>query len=236
MPTSRVIPKRLPVSPGQDSRFTIRRNSGQGGVWWVYYKPQGADPLPADQSHPALVERVNWLKETEGNQPGGSFSINEHGQVVARMNAPSGYSQNAIHVVDISAGSVFTYTTTITFQGGALDPSALPAEGNQWSGPLCGATYSFAAPGNRKPPSNNLDEVWIEINGVNVLLSSQISISSYPPVTGALAAFLGALRRQLPPGGAFRVNEHGRAFTANAKTFIGTVPLTHWFRPIPLTD
>lgn len=202
----------------------------------MYYKPQGADPIPADHAHSELVSRVNRLKEIENNEPGGSFSINEHSQVIARMNAPSGYNQNAIHVVDIADGRVFSYTTKITFQEGALDPTATPDEGDPWSGPLCGSTYKFAAPDSRKPPSHNVDEVWIEVNGANVQLSAQAGISAYPPSSGGVATFLAALRRQLPLGGRFRVNEHGRAFTADKNVFIGKVPNDHWFRPISPTD
>src|SRR3954468_11570676 len=121
MPASRVIPKRLPVCPGRDSRFTIRHNSASGGDWWVHYDPPGGTPIPADSPHPELVSLVNALKEAEGIAAGGAFSINEHSQVVARMTAPPGYQQNAIHVVDISSGAVETYTQTITFQGGAID-------------------------------------------------------------------------------------------------------------------
>lgn len=233
MPTSRVVPKRLPICPGRDSRFTIRHLNSE---WWVHYEPQGADPIPADQPHGELIDRVNRLKEIEGNQPGGSFSINEHGQVIARMNAQPGYNQLAIHVVDVSDGQVFTYTRRITFQGGALDPSVSPAEGDPWAGPLCGTSYSFAAPNSRRPPFHNLDEIWTEIDGARVLLSSQISVSPYPPTAGSLADFLGALRRRLPIGGAFRVNECGRAFTSNGNIFIGVVPLRYWFHSIAITD
>jgi hypothetical protein len=117
------------------------------------------------------------------------------------MKAPPGYSQNAIHVVDISSGAVQTYNQTITFQGGVLDPTAEPAEGDPWPGPRCGSSYSFTAPGNRKPPTNNVDEVWTEIEGQIDLLSMHTRPNPYPPTTGALAAFLAALRRQLPLGG-----------------------------------
>jgi hypothetical protein len=236
MPTSRVIPKRTPVSPGQDSRYTIRRNPDQNGQWWVYYKPQGIDRIPADEAHAELVERVNQLKEMEGNRPGGSFSINEYSQVIARMNAPSGYRGNAIHVVDISAGIVFEYHETITFLDGALDPSVTPEEGDAWPGPLCGTTYRFAAVDSPKLPSNNEDEVWISIDGEDVQLSAECGMTPYPPTSGDLALFLHALRRQLPPGGRFRVNEKRRAFTANTTRFIGVVPTRRWFRRLPVID
>jgi hypothetical protein len=234
MPASRVIPKRLPVFPGKDSRFTVRHNSG--GDWWVYYEAPGGMLIPADSPHQDLVTLVNELKEAEGNPAGGSFSINEHSQVIARMKAPAGYQQNTIHVVDISGGAVEKYAQTITFQEGAIDPTAEPAEGGPWPGPRCGATYRFAAPGNKKPPSHNLDEVWTEIEGQIDLLSTHAKSIPYPPTTGQLATFLAALRRQLPPGGRFRVNEHGRAFTANTNVFIGNVPLASWFPPLSSTD
>jgi len=57
---------------------------------------------------------------------------------------------------------------------------------------------------------------------------------TYPPTTGALADFLAALRRQLLQGGRFRVNEHGRAFTADQNIFIGNVPLASWFPPLSI--
>ena len=139
-------------------------------------------------------------------------------------------------VVAISVGSVEKYTSTITFQGGAIDPTATLAEGSEWPGPQCGSTYRFAAPGNRKPPSHNLDEVWTEVEGQIDLLSTHIKASPYPPTSGPMAAFLNALRRQLPQGGRFRVNEHGRAFTADQNLFIGVVPLDFWFPPLSPTD
>jgi len=208
----------------------------QDGEWWVHYTPQGEDPIPSDQPHPALVSKVNLLKEIEGNQPGGGFSINEHFQVIARMNAPSGYKGNAIHVVDIADGTVFAYSTKITFQEGALDPGVTPIVGDTWPGPLCGSSYSFAALNAPKPPSNNVDEIWTEVGGTKLQLSAQVPASSYPPISGALAAFLTALRQRLPGGGRFRVNECGRAFTADNSIFVGVVPLDQWFRPIALTD
>jgi hypothetical protein len=236
MPTSRVTPKRLPVSVGRDSRFTIRHNPDQDRAWWVYYEPPGQDPIPADHAHSELVERVNHLKEIESNSPGGGFSINEHGQVIARMKATSG-PQSAWHVVDVSSGSVFAYTSTITFLQGALDPSSNPTPGTPWTGPLCGTTYTFAAPNARRPPANNLDDIRIVVNGIAVLLSMDTGIWPYPPPSGPLLPFLTALRERIPTGGRFRVNEKGRAFTSKDSIYIGIVPtLPNWFRPISPMD
>ena len=192
--------------------------------------------IPADLSHEELVSLVNKLKEAEGNAAGGGFSINEHSQVIARMKAPAGYPQNTIHVVDISGGAVKKYTQTITFQDGAIDPTSIPEEGSPWPGPRCGSTYRFTAPGNKKPPSHNLDEVWTEIEGQIDLLSAHSGSAPYPPRAGPLAPFIAALRRQLPSGGRFRVNEHGRAFTADSNSFIGSVPLESWFAELSLTS
>jgi hypothetical protein len=233
MPESRVVPKHLPVCPNRDSRFTIRDN---GGNWWVYYQASDGAYIPADAPHLELVTLVNELKEAEGNAAGGAFSINEHSQVIARMRAPTGYQGNAIHVIDISGGAVGTCDQTITFQAGVLDPTAEPEEGSPWPGPRCGSSYSFAAPRNPKPPSNNFDEIWTEVAGKIDLLSMHTRPNPYPPTTGALAEFLAALRRQLPLGGRFRVNEHGRAFTANHNVFVGVVPLASWFPPLSVTD
>lgn len=233
MPASLVIPKRLPVCPNRDSRFTIRRNDGD---WWVHYKASDGTFIPADEPHHELVSLVNQLKEAEGNAPGGAFSINEHGQVIARMSAPVGYPQNAIHVVDISGGAVRTYTETITFQDGEMDPTVEPEVGSPWPGPRCGSSYSFAASGNKKPPSHNLDEIWTEIEGQIDLLSGHTKPNPYPPAAGALLAFLNALRNQLPSGGRFRVNEHGRAFTADQNIYVGNIPLAAWFPPLSVTS
>lgn len=231
MPASRVIPKRIPVCPNRDSRFTIRRNDG---IWWVYYDPPSGR-IPADSAHTELVNLVNGLKAAEGNAPGGPFSINEHFQVIARMKAPPGYRQRALHVVGIAGGAVKRYTETITFQGGTLDPTVQPSEGSEWPGPRCGTTYSLAAPGNPKAPSLNFEEVWTEIEGKLEFLSKHTKSSSYPPTTGPLGAFLQALRRQLPQGGRFRVNEHGRAFTSDHDLYVGTVPRGVWFPPLTAT-
>lgn len=225
---SRSVPGGIRVLP--------RHNPANDDDWWVYYQDPDGTLIPADSSHANLVILVNDLKEAEGNAPGGAFSINEHFQVVARMTAPPGYQQNTIHVVDVSGGFVQEYTETITFQGGTIDPTAKPPEGNLWPGPRCGSTYRFAAPGNKKPPSHNLDEIWTEIEGQIDLLSKHLGPNPYPPKVGPLAAFLAALRRQLPLGGRFRVNEHGRAFTADQNMFIGNVPLKSWFSPLTALD
>jgi len=238
MPTSRVIPKKLPSCPGRDSRFTIRHNPDQGNEWWVYYEPPGADRIPADAAHHELVEVVNSLKEAAGNQAGGSFSINEHQQVIARMNSPEAYPGNAIHVIGLRerTGEVITYIETITFQGGMLSPLTMPTEGAVWPGPLCGMSYTFAAPGNPQPPSSNFDEISVDLNSQRVQLSAAAGISPYPPQVGPLSEFLAALRRQLPRGGRFRVNEYGRAFTSDENIFIGQVPLIQWFNALtPVT-
>ena len=206
-----------------------------GDKWWVFCEV-GGTLIPADLAHKELVELVNGLKEAEGLDAGGGFSINEHSQVIARMAAPAGYKQNSIYVVDTASGIVKGYSQTITFQGGVLDPKAKPEEGAPWIGPLCGATYRFAAPGNPKPPTHNLDEIWTEIEGQIDLLSTHLKSPSYPPKTGPLAIFVAALRRQLPQGGRFRVNEHGRAFTAKENVFIGCVPMTSWFSPLSIAS
>lgn len=234
MPSSRIIKKCLPVSPGRNSRFTIRHNDS--GEWWVFCVDGDGELVPADDDHKELVELVNGLKEAEGIDPGGAFSINEHFQVIARMTALDGYKPNSIYVVDTSSGHVKTYTQCITFEDGALDPTAKPKEGELWTGPRCGATYRFAAPGNPKPPTHNLDEIWTEVEGQIDLLSRHLKSASYPPRVGALADFLAALRRQFPQGGRFRVNEHGRAFTASDNIFIGCVPLATWFSPLSITS
>lgn len=230
----RIIGTRLPCCPGKDSRFTIKHNYDRPGKpWWVFYEPPGSDPIPADDPHRDLIKLVNSLKEEmTGSSGGGPFSINEHGQVIARAKAPTGPG-NTIHIINVtSRGAVSTYRTPILFQNGRLDPQAAPAEGEAWSGPLSGMTYKLAAPGNPKPPSRNLDEIFVEEEGVVLQISSQAGISPYPPVSGTLARFLKALRGQLPNGGRFRVNEHGRAFTSNALRFVGIVPLDRWFRPL----
>jgi hypothetical protein len=199
--------------------------------WWIYYKPPQGDLVPADDAHQELVELVNALKEGMEQPAGGSFSINEHAQVIARTAAPSGLG-NAMHLVDVSRGRVATYSTAIIFQAGGLTPLAAPGEGEPWPGPLCGMTYTFAAPGNPKPPSRNFDEIFVEEEGSVLQISAHLRVRPYPPAAGLLALFLQSLRRQLPNGGRFRVNEHGRAFTSNGSIYIGVIPLAEWFQPL----
>jgi len=181
------------------------------------------------------VQLVNTLKVQMGGGEGGAFTITERGQVIARMEAPTGAPGNAVHCIGHVGGVVCTYTEPIIFGRGTLDPSAEPAVGAMWPGPLCGVTYSFAAPGNPKPPSHFFDEVFVRISDRIVLLSVDAGITPYPPTAGPLAAFLDSLRRFLPGGGRFRVNEFGRAFTSDDNIFIGTVPLdppNQWFKPL----
>ncbi|MCO6458536.1 MAG: hypothetical protein J5I93_24790 [Pirellulaceae bacterium] len=229
----RIIGTRLPCCPGKDSRFTIKHNADRAGCpWWVFYEPPGAAPIPADDAHPVLIALVNSLKAGLAGSPGGGpFSINEHGQVIAPAKAPAGHG-NTIHIIDVTASGVSTYRTPILFQSGALDPRATPTEGTLWTGPLSGMSYKFAAPGNAKPPSRKVDEIFVEEEGVVLQISSHAGISPYPPTSGPLFSFLAALRRQLPQGGRFRVNEYGRAFTSNGSIYIGTIPTAEWFRPL----
>jgi len=198
----------------------------------VYYENPTDTFHAADDSHAELVQLVNDLKESEVNSEGGGFSINEHFQVIARMTAPTPYARQSIHVVGLLGGTVAAYLQPITFDGGALSPLSTPTAGEQWPGPLCGTSYSFAAPNSRKAPSYNLDEVFVEIEGNKVLLSSESGVAPYPPISGPLFIFLASLRHQLPEGGRFRVNEHGRAFTSRDNVFIGIVPLSQWFKAL----
>jgi hypothetical protein len=177
------------------------------------------------------VELVNGIKDQISGTSGGSFSINEHGQVIARTRNPRGQG-NTVHAINVDRGSVTSYTTPIIFDGGRLSPLVEPREGQSWTGPLSGMTYRFAALGNPKPPSRNLDEIFVVEEGEILQISRNASIRPYPPVDGSLCQFLKALRRQLPDGGRFRVNEHGRAFTSNGSIFIGTIPQSLWFRPL----
>ena len=233
MAISRIVPKQVPVATGRDSRYTLRHNPAvPGSPWWVYYEPQGADPIPADAPHADVVELVNTLKQQMGAGEGGSFTITEHGQVIARMSTPTGGPGNAVHCIGLVGAVVGTYTEPLIFGGGALDPRSEPNVGELWQGPLCGRSYSFAAPANPKPPSHCFDEIFIQINDQMIVLSVDAGIAVYPPVAGELAIFLASLRRFLPQGGRFRVNEFGRAFTSNDNTFLGTVPLDQWFQPL----
>jgi hypothetical protein len=230
----RIIGTRLPCCPGKDSRLTVRRNSEQASrPWWIFYEPPGDEPIPADDPHEELVTLVNSLKAEKANSKGGGpFSINEHGQVIVRAKATSGFG-NTDYIINVtSQGVVSAYSTPIIFRGGKLDPRVTPKEGELWSGPLSGMSYKFAAPGNPKPPSRKLDEIFVEEEGVVLQISTHARINPYPPTTGSLSKFLQALRRQLPQGGRFRVNEHGRAFTSNGFIYIGTIPTAEWFRPL----
>lgn len=233
MAVGRVISKRIPVCPGRDSRYTIKHNRDEPGQpWWVYYEPPGGDPIPADDSHGELVAVVNELKQQLCGSEGGAFSLNEHGQVIARMPAPAAHLGNAVHAIGVVNGSVFAYAQPLLFDRGALDPRSQPAVGTPWDGPLCGTTYKFAAAGNPKPPSHNLDEIFVQVGDRMLVLSVEAGISSYPPSSGALATFLATLRNLLPSGGRFRVNEHGRAFTSSNNAYIGVVPLAQWFKAL----
>jgi hypothetical protein len=231
MPTSRVVLKRLPTCPGKDSRFHVRSNRDKGNAWWIHYIPRGGSPIPADDPHSELVALVNELKGTEGVQAGGAFSINEHGQVIVHTSAPIDNGQS-IHVIGVRQGKVVTYDGIINFDSGALSPTLTPTEGDPWLGPLCGMSYRFAAPRSPKAPSHKMDEVFEVVEGQSIQLSIDANITPYPPTTGPLAYFLESLRKRLPKGGRFRVNEHGRAFTSDGKIFIGVVPKAHWFKPL----
>ena len=133
MTVGRIIAQKVPICPGVDSLFRIRHNSSEdGNPWWVFYGEDSGDLIPADSPHSELVELVNSLKRQQDGQPGGRFSINEHGQVIARMQAPPAVPGQAIHVVGLRAGQVVTYRTPITFRGGRLDPRAIVTEGQPW--------------------------------------------------------------------------------------------------------
>ncbi|MBI3468558.1 MAG: hypothetical protein HY000_36615 [Planctomycetes bacterium] len=230
----RIIGTRLPCCPGKDSKYTIRHNTDrEGSPWWVFYEPPGQNRIPADDRHVSLIDLVNSMKaQMAQSSGGGSFSINEHGQVIARAKAPAGPG-NTIHIINVtSKGDVSTYSTPLLFDGGKLDPRSTPKEGQPWPGPLSGMSYKFVAPGNPKPPSRNRDEVFVEEEGEVLQLSVHAGIDPYPPTSGPLHAFLQSLRRRFPVGGRFRVNEHGRAFTSDGAIYIGTIPKAEWFRPL----
>lgn len=228
----RIIGTRLPCCPGKDSRFTIKHNSEEpGNPWWVFYNPPGDNPMPADDPHKELVQLVNSMKLEIAHSEGGAFSINEHGQVIARAKDTTGVG-NTVHIVNVTNRGVSKYSEPLLFANGTLDPMVLPDEGEVWPGPLSGMTYSFAAPGNAQVPSRNVDEIFVKEEGELLQISTHAHISPYPPIHGPLTDFLTALRRRFPQGGRFRVNEHGRAFTSNGNIYIDLIPLNSWFKPL----
>ncbi len=172
----RIVAHRRLCCPVRDAGFTLRRNTNVSeSPWWVHYT-HGGVPIPSDQPHQELVNAVNELKLQEGQGEGGKFSINEHGQVVARMSAAPGLG-NSIQVIGIVDGKVYAYRKcVITFDRGRLDPAVTPPEGAPWTGPKCGISYTFHAPHTRKPPSRLVDAIEVRLEDTIFHLSIEAGI------------------------------------------------------------
>lgn len=219
-----------PCGATDGMKYFIQRNPDVSGrPWWVYVKNE-AVTTPADDAHEELVSLVLTLKREMGAElGGGSFFLNEHSQVIASANPPLGWNANSVYLVGVNeTGDVLRYRKPLTFGDGIMDSSAMPAEGDIWTGPAVGVRYAF----NDALPDEKMVCFKFERKGPRLFLSHDLEERGLT-FGLELARFNDALHRVMDfGGGRFYVNEQGRAFSARSCEFIAQVPLESWFRAL----
>jgi hypothetical protein len=131
--------------PGKTTAFHVRLLDG---VWWPVVDWSVRDttaecPMVDAQAAATLVDAVNAGKRAMGTPPGGSFHINEHGQVLVPA-SDSEFSSRVVMVASCSGPLWFRDS----FRGDAMfdltDPDGLTT-GSRWSRPYVGIPYNLSA-------------------------------------------------------------------------------------------
>jgi hypothetical protein len=127
--------------PGEVTAFHIRRRNN---AWWplAVWVEDGqiaSCPMADGTAAAGLADAVNRGKRLLGVQPGGSFAINEFGQVLV----PSSAGDGAIALVGQWRGSL---RFSDPLHGGTFDlaPQKPPLSGDRWDRPYLGIPYHLS--------------------------------------------------------------------------------------------
>ena len=210
-----------PGNVAKDAKYSVK--SGENGpvVKIIYQTIEGEKWHASTEDHPELVNMVNDVKTSLGQQPNGSFYINEYKQVIVPVVGNENYYLAGTYNMSLSfefEGKIIS-GEPVDLDGNSINP------GDDWYGPHVGIPYVLCAGGNdikyTTRPRPNVEKT-IKLSGV-------IDKESAKTVAERIFSFRGY------QGGRFYVNELCSIFTpiqvdAELKyIYIGKLDLNNWF-------
>jgi hypothetical protein len=205
----------IPSNVNKDAKYTV---SVSGDIRLVYYVSNRVRELLATNDHGALADMVNAVKTDISGVPGGSFYINEYGDVLVPSQDGNCYW----------AGNFDSRLEFRTEDGVVVTPSA-PHDlepGDAWPGPHVGIRYVLMAGGQDVRYERKVSERRVEI----VQLSDEVETAAARQTAARIAAVKGA------SGGRFYINEAGEMFGPVSSNdfadfvYIGHIEDSSWFK------
>lgn len=128
-------PGLVPSNVSKDAKYSVRSREGEWHVSLVYRLNNREQELLTTADHPELVEMVNDVKVEANGVAGGTFYINEFGDVV--VPAADGHYW----------GGHYERVLEFSFDGGVISPQAPRGlqPGDPWPGPHVGIRYVLTA-------------------------------------------------------------------------------------------
>lgn len=212
-----IYPGRKPSNVNKDAKYTIKQGRNGWEVNLVFRLNTREVALLSSDSHDALIDMVNTVKEAVNGVPGGSFYINEFSDVIVPSTDGESYF-----------AGIYTRVLAFDLDGSVIssEPPAGLAPGDVWPGPRAGVPYTLTADGS--------DIKYKEKSG---RIEREVYLSDY--TTSSAAAELAARIRKHKGqgGGRFYINERchffGPVSGGDPSEFIyfGSLDDSPWFPP-----
>lgn len=210
-----------PRNVNRDAKYTIRIRDGRPVVSIVYITRDGERWYPTTDEHSELIYMIRQVRSEFGQEPYGSFYINEYKQVILPILGQRDYYY---------AGE---YTEPLVFEFEGLNISGNPQNfigeplntGDEWVGPHQGIPYVLTAGGNDIRYEVELRRDVFR----NVRLSEIVDKENVRYMANRIREIIG------PRGGRFYVNEFGAIFTPRYDglsiryTYICQLDYSAWF-------
>ena len=211
-----------PSNVNKDAKYHVKHGKNGPVVGIVYETTDDERWYATTDEHPVLVQMVNDVKTSHGDQPNGGFYINEYQQVIVPVMSDDEYYLAGRYELPLR----FQFEGH-TLSGEPFDMSGNPlTPGDEWSGPHPGIPYVL---GIRKgmdirytiTPRPNVEK--------DVRLSKAIGADAARKTIEQVRSVRGFA------GGRFYVNEHRAMFTPVQEgydlryVYLGQLALDAWF-------
>ena len=215
-----LFPGNLPRNVNHDAKYSVVHDGeGDMRIRLVYTLTEGERALLSTDKHPSLVAMVNEVKEEIHGAPGGSFYINEYGQVL-------------VPTTNMTYFYAGTYPTLLEFpfERTVIGPkaSAHKKPGDTRDGPHAGIPYTMAAGGR---------DFYYEVESRPGVVK-KVTLSSFVGVPAAAAVARRLAKVKGDQGGRVYINEAREFFAPIAlggsweQQYLGPLGSDAWF-PVP---
>lgn len=231
-----------PQNVSKLAKYAVRFVDGEWRVTVLYEADVGLQYLAVEGNSLELAERINAVKASLGQSPGGAFYINEYRHVLVPVKAEDSSSTGSHYYY----AGLFQADLSFDFEGQPLSTRPLRPDGtslepgDSWAGPRPGVPYVLAAGAGdiyfSTPALTDEDPPAVRPNMTRKVKLSRILRD--PARLATAVRPVAAIRGHL--GGRFYVNEHGAMFTpvdagdGNGLDYVycGTIQASAWF-PVP---